>query len=41
MVQSSQYHLDHHEITTLLALGAMTGGNVRVKNSLPEHFIDK
>lgn len=29
---------DHHEITTLLALGAMTGGNVRVKNSMPEHF---
>ncbi|MDX9739038.1 MAG: UDP-N-acetylglucosamine 1-carboxyvinyltransferase [Candidatus Dojkabacteria bacterium] len=29
---------DHHEITTLLALGAMTGGNVRVRNSMPEHF---
>ncbi len=29
---------DHHEITTLLALGAMTGGNVRVKNAIPEHF---
>lgn len=29
---------DHHEITTLLALGAMTGGNVRVTNSIPEHF---
>ena len=29
---------DHHEITTLLALGAMTGGKVRVKNSMPEHF---
>lgn len=29
---------DHHEITTLLALGAMTGGNVRVKNAIPQHF---
>lgn len=29
---------DHHEITTLLALGAMTGGNVRVKNAIPHHF---
>ncbi len=29
---------DHHEITTLLALGAMTGGEIRVKNSEPEYF---
>lgn len=29
---------DHHEITTLLALGAMTGGSVRVNDSIPEHF---
>lgn len=29
---------DHHEITTLLALGAMTNGNVRVKNAVPEYF---
>ncbi len=29
---------DHHEITTLLALGAMTGGNIKVKNAVPEHF---
>ncbi|OGC44507.1 UDP-N-acetylglucosamine 1-carboxyvinyltransferase, partial [candidate division WS6 bacterium RIFOXYB1_FULL_33_14] len=29
---------DHHEITTLLALGAMTGGNVRVTNAIPQHF---
>lgn len=29
---------DHHEITTLLALGAMTGGDVRVKNAIPQHF---
>ncbi len=29
---------DHHEITTLLALGAMTGGNVRVTKAIPEHF---
>ena len=29
---------DHHEITTLLALGAMTGGEVRVNRAEPEHF---
>lgn len=29
---------DHHEITTLLALGAMTGGDVRVRNAIPHHF---
>jgi UDP-N-acetylglucosamine 1-carboxyvinyltransferase len=29
---------DHHEITTLLALGAMTKGYVRVTNSEPEFF---
>lgn len=29
---------DHHEITTLLALGAMTGGDVRVTNAIPQHF---
>ena len=29
---------DHHEIATLLALGAMTGGDIRVKNAIPEHF---
>jgi UDP-N-acetylglucosamine 1-carboxyvinyltransferase len=29
---------DHHEITTLLALGAMTGGEIKVENSEPEHF---
>ncbi len=29
---------DHHEITTLLALGAMTGGEVRVKNAIPQYF---
>jgi len=29
---------DHHEITTLLALGAMTDGYVRVNNAIPEHF---
>ncbi len=29
---------DHHEITTLLALGAMTGGQVRVTNAIPHHF---
>jgi len=29
---------DHHEIATLLALGAMTKGYVRVTNSEPEYF---
>jgi UDP-N-acetylglucosamine 1-carboxyvinyltransferase len=29
---------DHHEVVTFLALGAITGGEVRVKNSLPRHF---
>jgi UDP-N-acetylglucosamine 1-carboxyvinyltransferase len=29
---------DHHEVVTFLALGAITGGEVRVKNSVPHHF---
>lgn len=29
---------DHHEITTLLALGAMTGGVVKVNNAEPQFF---
>jgi UDP-N-acetylglucosamine 1-carboxyvinyltransferase len=29
---------DHHEITTLLALGAMTGGEIKVNSAEPEHF---
>ena len=29
---------DHHEIVTFLALGAITGGEVRVKQSVPQHF---
>jgi len=29
---------DFHEIVTFLALGAITGGEVTVKNSAPEHF---
>jgi UDP-N-acetylglucosamine 1-carboxyvinyltransferase len=29
---------DHHEITTLLALGAMTGGEIKVTDATPEHF---
>lgn len=29
---------DFHEITTFLALGAITGGEIKVKNSQPEHF---
>src|SRR6478609_2574406 len=29
---------DHHEVVTFLALGAITGGEVRVKHALPQHF---
>jgi len=29
---------DYHEIVTFLALGAITGGEVRVLNSVPQHF---
>jgi UDP-N-acetylglucosamine 1-carboxyvinyltransferase len=29
---------DYHEIVTFLALGAITGGEVRVEKSLPQHF---
>jgi UDP-N-acetylglucosamine 1-carboxyvinyltransferase len=29
---------DYHEVVTFLALGAITGGEVRVKHSLPHHF---
>jgi UDP-N-acetylglucosamine 1-carboxyvinyltransferase len=29
---------DHHEVVTFLALGAITGGEVRVENSVPRHF---
>ncbi|MDP1579417.1 MAG: UDP-N-acetylglucosamine 1-carboxyvinyltransferase [Candidatus Didemnitutus sp.] len=29
---------DHHEVVTFLALGAITGGEVRVENALPQHF---
>lgn len=29
---------DHHEVVTFLALGAITGGEVRVKNAVPHHF---
>src|SRR5690606_10278192 len=29
---------DYHEVVTFLALGAITGGEVRVTRSLPQHF---
>lgn len=29
---------DHYEITTFLALGAVTGGQIKVHNAIPEHF---
>jgi UDP-N-acetylglucosamine 1-carboxyvinyltransferase len=29
---------DYHEVVTFLALGAITGGEVRVNHSLPHHF---
>src|SRR5581483_9358389 len=29
---------DYHEVVTFLALGAITGGEVKVRHSLPHHF---
>jgi len=29
---------DHHEITTFLAVGAITGGEIRVEQSMPQYF---
>ncbi|MGH7997735.1 MAG: UDP-N-acetylglucosamine 1-carboxyvinyltransferase [Opitutaceae bacterium] len=29
---------DHHEVATFLALGAITGGEVRVLHAVPQHF---
>jgi len=29
---------DHYEITTFLALGALTGGEVRIKKAIPQHM---
>ena len=29
---------DYHEVTTFLALGAITGGDVSVRNSVPQHY---
>ncbi|MSU71462.1 MAG: UDP-N-acetylglucosamine 1-carboxyvinyltransferase [Opitutus sp.] len=29
---------DYHEVVTFLALGAITGGDVKVRNSVPHHF---
>ena len=29
---------DYHEVVTFLALGAITGGEVKIKNSVPQHF---
>lgn len=33
-----QVSTDYHEVVTFLALGAITGGEVRVEKSLPQHF---
>ena len=33
-----RFEEDHHEIATFLALGAVTGGQVRVRNRAPERF---
>jgi UDP-N-acetylglucosamine 1-carboxyvinyltransferase len=35
---SADISSDHHEVATFLALGAITGGEVRVLNSTPKHF---
>jgi len=39
-LRGGQHHFDEdfHEITTFLALSAITGGDVRVKNTVPEQF---
>ncbi len=29
---------DHHEVATFLALGAITGGDIRIPDSVPQHF---
>lgn len=29
---------DHHEVVTFLALGAITGGEVKVRHAVPQHF---
>ncbi|MBC2607025.1 UDP-N-acetylglucosamine 1-carboxyvinyltransferase [Pelagicoccus albus] len=29
---------DHHEVATFLALGAITGGHVKISDSVPQHF---
>jgi len=35
---SVHVNTDYHEVVTFLALGAITGGEVRVEKSLPHHF---
>ncbi len=35
---SFRIETDHHEVVTFLALGAITGGEVRVRDALPHHF---
>lgn len=35
---SVHVNTDYHEVVTFLALGAITGGEVRVRKSLPQHF---
>ncbi len=35
---SARISSDHHEVATFLALGAITGGEVKVLNSTPQHF---
>ncbi len=34
-----EIYADHYEIATFLALGAITGGEIKVKNSLPDLFV--
>lgn len=34
-----EIYADHYEIATFLALGAITGGEIRVTNSLPDLFV--
>lgn len=39
-LSSCEYTLlsDHYEITTFLALGAVTGGEIKVHSAIPQHF---
>lgn len=39
-LRGGEFHIktDYHEVVTFLALGAITGGEIRVRHSVPHHF---